>query len=406
MSVLKSVCKHTVTVTSTRDIVPALRRAFREAMSGVPGPCFVELPLDVLYPITEAQSGMGLTERKYKKNLEKSDYDKIMVPMEFRSKEEYLASIGPLEAVFLEKKVTNQPWVVDQFMKFKLRSLFAGGWEDTEFGPLPLDIPKPSDSDISTTVELIKQAKRPVLLIGSQSTLGGPELAKSLAQAVEALGIPTFLGGMARGLLGAQSGTQIRQNRGGALKKADLIILAGAICDFRLGYGRELPASAKIVTINRGREAGTMNMGMFWNATLVSVSDPGSFLRGLASRLGDSQQARFSEWRASLKEAEKKKDASNRQKAEEPALGRVPVYENGPTKADDAKNPPELINPLKFLLAVEESLPDNAILVADGGDFVATASYILKPRGPLMWLDPGAFGKSMSSSNMYFETQH
>ena len=69
MSVLKSVCKYSVAVTSTRDIVPALRRAFREAQSGVPGPCFVELPLDVLYPITEAQGGMGFLDRKYKKHL-------------------------------------------------------------------------------------------------------------------------------------------------------------------------------------------------------------------------------------------------------------------------------------------------------------------------------------------------
>ena len=32
------------------------------------------------------------------------------------------------------------------------------------------------------------------------------------------------------------------------------------------------------------------------------------------------------------------------------------------------------------------------MLVADGGDFVATASYILEPRSPLSWLDPGAYG--------------
>ena len=30
--------------------------------------------------------------------------------------------------------------------------------------------------------------------------------------------------------------------------------------------------------------------------------------------------------------------------------------------------------------------------MADGGDFVATASYVLHARGPLAWLDPGAFG--------------
>ena len=37
-------------------------------------------------------------------------------------------------------------------------------------------------------------------------------------------------------------------------------------------------------------------------------------------------------------------------------------------------------------------MDDNSIVIADGGDFVATASYILAPRGPLTWLDPGVFG--------------
>ena len=41
---------------------------------------------------------------------------------------------------------------------------------------------------------------------------------------------------------------------------------------------------------------------------------------------------------------------------------------------------------------LERALGDDAIVVADGGDFVATASYVLRPRGPLAWLDPGAFG--------------
>jgi len=51
-----------------------------------------------------------------------------------------------------------------------------------------------------------------------------------------------------------------------------------------------------------------------------------------------------------------------------------------------------LVNPLALCEAMESVLPDNSILVADGGDFVATASYIVRPRGPLSWLDPGAFG--------------
>ena len=32
------------------------------------------------------------------------------------------------------------------------------------------------------------------------------------------------------------------------------------------------------------------------------------------------------------------------------------------------------------------------MIVADGGDFVSTASYVLRPRRPLSWLDPGPFG--------------
>ena len=37
-------------------------------------------------------------------------------------------------------------------------------------------------------------------------------------------------------------------------------------------------------------------------------------------------------------------------------------------------------------------MPDNTILVGDGGDFVATAAYVLRPRSAGSWLDPGAFG--------------
>ena len=50
------------------------------------------------------------------------------------------------------------------------------------------------------------------------------------------------------------------------------------------------------------------------------------------------------------------------------------------------------VNPLRFFRRLEPFLRDDTVLVADGGDFVATASYTLAPRGPLSWLDPGVFG--------------
>ena len=52
----------------------------------------------------------------------------------------------------------------------------------------------------------------------------------------------------------------------------------------------------------------------------------------------------------------------------------------------------EHVNPVAFFRALDKAAGDNAIFVADGGDFVGTASYILRPRGPQGWLDPGAFG--------------
>ena len=47
------------------------------------------------------------------------------------------------------------------------------------------------------------------------------------------------------------------------------------------------------------------------------------------------------------------------------------------------------LNPVRVLQLVEDTLPDNSILVVDGGDFVGTAAYLVQPRGPLRWLDPG-----------------
>lgn len=71
--------------------------------------------------------------------------------------------------------------------------------------------------------------------------------AAALQAAVAELGVPTFLGGMSRGLLGRNHRFHIRQNRRAALKRADVVILAGAVCDFRLDYGRALNRKSSII---------------------------------------------------------------------------------------------------------------------------------------------------------------
>jgi thiamine pyrophosphate-dependent acetolactate synthase large subunit-like protein len=57
-----------------------------------------------------------------------------------------------------------------------------------------------------------------------------------------------------------------------------------------------------------------------------------------------------------------------------------------------AEETTEYLNPLLLLRKMDDFIDDESIIVADGGDFVASASYTLKPRTPLSWLDPGVFG--------------
>jgi thiamine pyrophosphate-dependent acetolactate synthase large subunit-like protein len=52
----------------------------------------------------------------------------------------------------------------------------------------------------------------------------------------------------------------------------------------------------------------------------------------------------------------------------------------------------DLVNPLHLCREIESLLAADSVIVADGGDFVGTAAYVLRPRAPLSWLDPGVFG--------------
>jgi len=49
-ALFKPHCKWMAHITSVTDIVPTLEKAFYYAQEGVPGPVFVEFPVDVLYP--------------------------------------------------------------------------------------------------------------------------------------------------------------------------------------------------------------------------------------------------------------------------------------------------------------------------------------------------------------------
>ncbi|XP_007436507.1 acetolactate synthase-like protein [Python bivittatus] len=329
LSLFKPLCKFCVSVKTVRDIAPVLRKAIAVAQCNTPGPVFVEFPLDVLYPY-------HLVERELFRN-------------------------APSKS--LKGKAMN--WYLCSY----LRNLFAGAWEVQDFSPLPVKMPEATEAQVQQCVELISRARKPIILLGSQVTLP-PISADKLREALEELGIPCFLGGMARGMLGKNSPLHIRQNRREALKEADVVILAGTVCDFRLSYGRALSKCSKIIAVNRNREQLFKNAHIHWTPYITINGDAALFLVFLSQKLKGYSCPQ--DWVMSLKESDHRKEKANREKAEEPTE--------------------QHLNPLKLLHHVDYLLPEDSLLVADGGDFVASAAYIMKPRGPLSWLDPGAFG--------------
>lgn len=210
-------------------------------------------------------------------------------------------------------------------------------------------------------------------MLGSQATLP-PTKASDLAAALGSIGVPCFLGGMSRGLLGRDSPVQVRHRRREALREADFVLLLGTVCDFRLDYGRSFNRRAAIVAVNRSREQLLKNAGFFWSAKLAVEADVGDFVVRLGAALRAAGYACPAEWLQALQARDAAKEAENRARAG--------------TAADGGS-----VCPIELLARLEDrALAPDSILVADGGDFVGTAAYILRPRRPLSWLDPGAFG--------------
>jgi acetolactate synthase-1/2/3 large subunit len=210
----------------------------------------------------------------------------------------------------------------------------------------------------------LARSKQPLLVIGSQALLCAGQ-ANDIAAAVDRLGIPCYLSGMARGLLGAGHPLQMRHQRRKALKEADLVILAGVPCDFRLDYGGHIRRGAKLVSINRSRHDLRMNR----RPDIAVLGDAGEFLQSLSKVT--AQPVDRSEWLTNLRERDRQREAEIDHKSELET---------------------DYVNPLKLFRELDGLLDDTSLLVADGGDFVATAAYTLSPRSPLSWLDPGVFG--------------
>jgi thiamine pyrophosphate-dependent acetolactate synthase large subunit-like protein len=326
MSMMRPNVKWAATITKVKDIVPTIEKAFAIAKEGVPGPVFVECPIDTLYGEELVRSWYG-------------------------------AKSKDAPARNLQERIVQ--WYINRHAA----NLFEGK-ESVNFNT-PLSqttYPRHSSAQVDKVAARIKSSSKPVMLIGSGAMMN-PVKAGELAAAVTKLGIPVYLSGMGRGLLGKENTLQMRHHRKDAIKESDLIILAGVPNDFRLDYGNHI-GGRPFISINRSREDLTKNK----TPDIGILADPQEFLIALSQKFTGN----YSAWIESLRARDLKRETSiDEQAAAGTSMG---------------------INPIKLFRELEPQLDDNTVLIADGGDFVATGAYTLRPRAPLSWLDPGVFG--------------
>jgi acetolactate synthase-like protein len=196
LALLSPHVKWAASVGVIRDLVPTLEKAFRVAQEGVPGPVFVELPVDLLYDEPTVREMYGA----------KAATDIKSVPD--------LALQG--------------------YLRLHLTRVFAGAGRHKPKARIYPEPALPRTDDIERARELISRAERPVFLLGSQVALRTEQITRTV-ECLERMAVPVYLSGMARGLLGRKHPLWFRHHRGEALREADLVVLLGVPNDFRLG---------------------------------------------------------------------------------------------------------------------------------------------------------------------------
>jgi acetolactate synthase-1/2/3 large subunit len=219
-------------------------------------------------------------------------------------------------------------------------------------------------ASIDRAGELLRAAERPVIMAGTDLYWGRGE--QALLELAEALRIPVFLNGLARGCVAADHELFFSRARSDALKGADVALVVGVPMDFRLGFGASFGEDTEIVVVDvaeperRHPRAVAAECYGDLPATLSGIRDMAGG-RGLASEA----------WISQLRAAETERREGERA---ELADDRAPLH------------------PMRLYAELAEVLDRDAIVVGDGGDFVSYAGRVVDSFAPGCWLDPGPFG--------------
>jgi acetolactate synthase-1/2/3 large subunit len=229
---------------------------------------------------------------------------------------------------------------------------------------LTADLGPPPDPDlVQLAARLIREAERPAVIAGG--TVWWAHAETELKALVETAHLPLTVNGMARGMLPAGHPLFVQRARGPALGEADLIVVIGALLDFRLNYGQPpvFAEDARLIYIDADayRKPRQSEVAIYGDvkAALAALVEA---VRGTPERAS---------WLEKLREA----DAASRRRDE--------VM----TRSDSSP-----VHPARLIAEVDAFCDEDAIVIGDGGDFVSFAGRLIERARPGLWIDPGPFG--------------
>jgi len=298
-------------------------------------------------------------------SLQELDHPPMLAPVTKRAAT--VQQVGDLAfEVDAALRLANQAHRGPVFLDVPVEQLFAGA--TVTLPAAPAAPPREPDGEaLGRVAGLLAAARRPVLVLGSDVWADHAEAAAR--RAAEALGLPVIANGMGRGVLPAGHELLVTRARSQAFGNADLVVVAGAPLDFRLGYGVFGGQSGEPATVVQlADSAGQLAR----HATLAEgvAGDLTMALDGLLAAAGDGRAAR-AEWLGQLRQA-----AAAAELRDQEVLG---------SDADP-------IHPARIYGELRKLLADDAVVIGDGGDFVSFAGRYIEPARPGSWLDPGPYG--------------
>jgi len=236
---------------------------------------------------------------------------------------------------------------------------------DEHFRPPRRGILPPDPVAAQAAADLLWSAKRPLVISGRGARGAGPELVALL----DRIGAAYLDTGESRGLVPDSHPSVVAAMRGTVMGDADLVLTVGRRLDFQLAYGS--PAvfgPAKFVRI--GAAPGELRDNR--RGAVELQADAAAALRAIVEAAGDRPPATDRAWAGGL-----------RQRHEERARKLRDSMRNAAPGTDGR------LHPNRVLAALQERLAPDAIVIADGGDFLSFARVGLNAA---TYLDPGSLG--------------